>query len=243
MLQPSSVREGFLLLNFQEYAIFKTKMPSIKTTTPILGGSYYHLFNRGVNKQKIFYNNENYEYFLRLLNKFLYDYVHFLAYSLLSNHFHLILKIKEEVDLNNIDLKGNHSFNKENSSLNQIINNENEIGKLVVRQLKRLFITYSMAINNQEKRTGNLFDPKFKRLEITNQDYLEYAIFYTHYNPEKHGITNDFKDYRYSSYKAILSSSETKIDRKLVFELYGGKREFIYYHQIVHDERESIILE
>lgn len=218
-------------------------MPSIKTITPILGGSYYHIFNRGSNKQIIFFNIENEEYFLRLLNKFLSGYVHFLAYCLIPNHFHIILKVKEEIDIKNIDTSGNLSHSLKNDSSSCVITDENEIGKLVVKQLKRLFITYSMSINNQEKRTGNLFDPKYKRLEIINQDYLEYAIFYTHYNPEKHGITNDFKDYRYSSYNAILSSSATNIDRKLVLELFGGKNEFINYHQIVHDERESIILE
>jgi putative transposase len=145
--------------------------------------------------------------------------------------------------LNNIEHLENRFLKIDNRSFSQNITDEKEIGKLVVRQLKRLFITYSMAINNQEKRSGNLFDPKYKRLEITNQDYLEYAIFYTHFNPEKHGITNDFKDYRYSSYCAFLSSSETSIDRKLVLELFGGKSEFINYHRVMHDDRDSIILE
>ncbi len=92
-------------------------MPSIKTITPILGGSYYHLFNRGANKQIIFFNNENYQYFLRLLNKYLSGYVHFLAYCLITNHFHLILKIKEEIDLNKIEQLRNRSFKKENGSI------------------------------------------------------------------------------------------------------------------------------
>ena len=31
-------------------------MPSVKVITPLLGGGYYHIFNRGVNKQTIFFN-------------------------------------------------------------------------------------------------------------------------------------------------------------------------------------------
>ena len=56
-----------------------------------------------------------------------------------------------------------------------LITDENEIGKFVSNQFRRLFITYTMAINKQENRTGSLFDKNFKRLEITDNEYF---IFY-----------------------------------------------------------------
>lgn len=173
------------------FTIFKIKMPSIKTITPILGGSYYHIFNRGSNRQNIFYTPGNYTYFLKLLNEFLGNYVHFLAYALLPNHFHLVIKVNDEISVEQTGNTGNRSLKEENGSFGSlsIIKDENEVGKAVVRQLKRLFITYAMAINKQENRVGNLFDPKYKRLEITNHEYLEYVVFYAHYNPEKHGLT------------------------------------------------------
>jgi hypothetical protein len=100
-----------------------------------------------------------------------------------------------------------------------------------------------MAINNQENRVGNLFDPKYKRLLIENQDYLEYAIFYTHYNPEKHRITDNFRKYKYSSFKAINGIGKTSMPRDFVLELFGGKKEFLNYHNVLHEERTEIILE
>ena len=100
-----------------------------------------------------------------------------------------------------------------------------------------------MAINKQEKRIGNFFDRTFKRLKISEQDYLEYIIFYTHYNPEKHGLTDNFKYYKYSSYRAITSTSKTNVNREFVFDLFGGEGEFRNYHAVMHDERESLILE
>lgn len=103
-------------------------MPSIKTLTPILGGSYYHIFNRGSNRKNIFYTTENYNYFLKLLNNFLNQYVHFLAYALLPNHFHLVIKVKEEIIKENL---GNRSLKEENGSLSTI-NDEVEDGKQVV---------------------------------------------------------------------------------------------------------------
>ena len=120
-------------------------MPSIKTITPILGGRYYHIFNRGANRQLVFYNPENYKYFLKLLNEFLSDYMHFFAYCLLPNHFHLVVKIKDEIYQPDKENQENRSLSTENIKNGSFkkITNEVEIGKLAVRQLKRLFITYA----------------------------------------------------------------------------------------------------
>ena len=201
-------------------------MPSVKVITPILGGHYYHLFNRGINRQTIFFRPVNYLYFLRQMSNFLDGYVHFMAYCLLPNHFHFVVKIKDEL---NIDGK--------------ILISEEDIGKVVSNQFRSIFISYSMAINNQENRSGGLFESKFKRLEIEDEEYLKYAIFYTHFNPQKHGIESDFRKYEHSSYHSILSSKATKIDRDLVLEIFGGKQEFVSYHQFFWDEKDAIVIE
>ncbi|MFV0589919.1 MAG: transposase [Draconibacterium sp.] len=72
-------------------------MPSIKNIIPLQAGSYYHLFNRGINHQNIFFQERNYHYFLQLLNKNLLEFIDVLAYCLLPNHFHLIIRVKEEI--------------------------------------------------------------------------------------------------------------------------------------------------
>lgn len=201
-------------------------MPSLKIITPISGGSYYHIFNRGINRQDIFFNENNYHYFLRLVDKFLTSYVSILAYCLLKNHFHLVIKVTETILEDAVE-----------------ISDEEAIGKIVSNQLRKLFIAYSMALNNQEKRTGSLFDKNFKRIEITENEYLKYAIFYTHYNPEKHGIAINFKQYRFSSYSACINNKSTKIDRNLVLDIFGGKEGFLNYHSVMHDERDNFIAE
>lgn len=201
-------------------------MPSIKIITPILGGRYYHLFNRGANRQNIFFSDANYEYFLRLLDKYLSGYVHFLAYSLLTNHFHLIIKVKDEL------VTGD-----------EVIISEEKIGRLLVGQLRSMFIAYTMAVNVQENRTGALFESKYKRLEIEDDDYLRYAIFYVHYNPEKHGVSDNFRNYRFCSYSAFFRNKPSKIDRDFVFGFWGGLDEFASYHAYLHEEKEAIVIE
>ncbi len=200
-------------------------MPSIKTSTPILAGKYYHLFNRGTNRQNIFFSAANYAYFLSLMDKFLSKYMSILAYCLLPNHFHMVVKI-----------------NDHQSSIKDPIPSSDP-GKLAVRQLMKLFLTYAMAINKQEKRVGNLFAPKYKRLNISSDEYLKYLVFYTHYNPEKHGIIDSFFSYSFSSYKAICSGKNTKLDRELVLDIFDGLDNFLNYHAVLYKERKDLELE
>ena len=60
---------------------------------------YYHIFNRGINSSIIFQNEDNMAYFLSLIDKHLVEKVNILAYCLMNNHFHLIVKIIEEESL------------------------------------------------------------------------------------------------------------------------------------------------
>lgn len=162
------------------------------------------------------------------------DYISVLAYCLLPNHFHLVIKINDLIRIPSLQKDGIPK---------QAITNEVEIGKFVSNQLRRLFITYTMAINKQEDRTGSLFDKNFKRIEITENEYLLYAIFYTHFNPEKHGIVTNFRTYKFSSHQAIISDSSTRVDKNLVLKIFDGKDEFINYHYGWHEEKKNIILE
>jgi len=56
---------------------------------------YYHIFNRGAHKSKIFFLEENYRYCLRLLKKYSSQYsASILAYCLMPNHYHLVCQQK-----------------------------------------------------------------------------------------------------------------------------------------------------
>jgi len=58
-------------------------------------GHYYHLYNRGNNRHLIFFEQENYLYFLRLVRRHLIEQtLDVLAYCLMPNHYHLLVQCK-----------------------------------------------------------------------------------------------------------------------------------------------------
>ena len=52
---------------------------------------YYHIFNRGINSNIIFQNEDNMSYFLKLMDKHLSKKVEVVAYCLMNNHFHFVV--------------------------------------------------------------------------------------------------------------------------------------------------------
>ncbi|MBM3240097.1 transposase [Candidatus Poribacteria bacterium] len=60
-------------------------------------GEYYHLYNRGNNFQPIFFEHNNYLYFLRLLRKCLViEATEIVVYCLMPNHYHLVVYLKTD---------------------------------------------------------------------------------------------------------------------------------------------------
>lgn len=68
----------------------------MQANTPLEYGKYYHIYNRGVNGAKLFYTASNYEHFLRLYERYLNPVIDTFAWCLLGNHFHLLIRVKEE---------------------------------------------------------------------------------------------------------------------------------------------------
>lgn len=65
-----------------------------KRANVVEAGNYYHLYNRGVNKEKIFFSDRNYSYFLFRLADYFKSTADVLAYCLMPNHFHLLVLVR-----------------------------------------------------------------------------------------------------------------------------------------------------
>lgn len=170
---------------------------------------FYHIYNRGNNKEDLFFESENYLHFLNLVKKHIVPMADIYGYCLLKNHFHFLIKIKSVEELTSID-----KINLDKLS----------------QPLSNLFNAYTKAINKKYNREGSLFKVRFKRNRITDINYLRNVICYIHLNPYKHGFTNNYKDYLYSSFKSFLSLKPTVLKRKEILELFEDKENFIQAH-------------
>lgn len=175
-------------------------------------GQYYHIYNRGNNKENIFIEEKNYGYFLEKMKKYLLPIADVYAYCLLKNHFHIVLRIKDNEDL------------------------PEKFKKKIHLPFSNLFNSYAKSINTSYGRIGSLFQEHLQRNRIENEEYLKQLIVYVHLNPIKHKFTKSFETYLHSSYRSFVSDKETSIDRSFILELFGGIENFKFYH----DERRLV---
>lgn len=199
-------------------------------------GEYYHIYNRGNSKQKIFRDKEDYLRFIALLyiantsDKFnIYDLKKYAnsdiyekeksdslvgigSYCLMPNHFHILITEKVEGGISNF--------------------------------MQKLSTAYAMYYNKKYERSGSLFEGKFKSKHIDKDNYFKYLFSYVHLNPIKL-IQKDWKEkgiknkteaikylnkYEYSSYLDFVEEERFQnkiLDLKEFPKYFSNKKSFI----------------
>ncbi len=179
---------------------------------------YYHVYNRGNSKQKIFLDKKDYLRFIGLLyacnqkdslkignlnkGQTLFDIerkeslVSIGAYCLMPNHFHLLITQSGDDNISNF--------------------------------MQKLSTAYCMYFNKKYKRAGSLFEGKFKAQHLNTDRYLKYLLSYIHLNPVKltqkdwkeKGVKNEkeaveyLHKYPYSSFLDYINT--TRIEGKIL---------------------------
>jgi hypothetical protein len=105
---------------------------------PLTAGRYFHIYNQGVNGEDLFKERRNYLYFIRQYARYCSEVFETYAYSLLKNHFHLFIYVRENVSVLRYDGKGELNLNPST-------------------QLSHFFNSYAQSINKAYGRTGPLF--------------------------------------------------------------------------------------
>jgi len=194
--------------------------------TPFEEGCFYHVYNRTVDKQPMFKSESNYQYFLKQYNKYMSPVADTYAYCLLPNHFHLLLRIKEN-DLMLTDLT---SFQKL-SNLSSLSIQDKSAQELVSHQFRKFFQSYAMAFNKEQNRLGTLFQTPFKRTHVKEDSYFTQLIYYIHSNPQHHNLIDDFRNWKWSSYSRILLDTPYALKKDEVINWFGNKDVYKEYHQ------------
>jgi len=136
----------------------------------------FHCYNRGNNKQKIFFSESNYLYFLSKIKNHLCPRLDVLAYCLMPNHFHLLVHIPEDCDM--ISLTNNWRI---------------------------MLSSYTRAINKQNEWTGSLFQQKTKSREMGSDLQTLVCLNYIHQNPISAGLVQKMEDWKFSSFGSYAS--------------------------------------
>lgn len=176
-------------------------MPAKNSIKQYAENCFYHVYNRGVDKRDIFFDDLDYRVFLHLLKFYLspqdlkYQSEHPLTEvtGIIPVRLHLFETLPNEIDLLAYCLMPNHFH----LLLKQITSDG------VTKLLRRISIVYAMYFNKRHKRVGHLFQGIFKAALIDKDSYLLHLSRYIHLNPtELTGIIP--VNYPYSSYEYYL---------------------------------------
>jgi REP element-mobilizing transposase RayT len=183
----------------------------MQATIPLEAGRVYHLYNRGNNREDLFRDAFDYQCFLQQYRKYIQPRVDTLAYCLMGNHFHLMVRIRVAPRV------PDDPWDASSRSVSQAFSN--------------YFNAYARTVNQRHKRSGKLFAEHFGRIEVGDEGYFARLVTYIHRNPQRHGFVADFRSWRWSSYAAMCSRGPTLVERTEVLNWYGGLREFENAHQ------------
>lgn len=176
-------------------------------------GCFYHIYNRGNNRDKLFLENRNYYYFLDCYIKYIRPIAGTFAYCLLPNHFHFLIRIRETWQ----DLETCQALN-------------------ISKQFSNFFNAYAKAINKQYQRTGSLFQKPFRRKCIKSQEQLTQTLLYIHFNPVNHGFVKDPIEWPYSSFIDFYADRKSFILKTEVLSWFQNKTTFIKVHKAYAEE-------
>ena len=187
-----------MLLNLQRNQI-RTQMPRQSRKKSSTG--IYHVMLRGINKQDIFEEEEDYVRMKEILIKLnerrdeqghpLPQAYSMYAYCLMSNHIHLLIRERNEG---------------------------------IAETMKRLGIGYAAYFNKKYQRSGHLFQDRFRSEPVESMEYFIILLRYIHQNPVKAAIVKDVGDYPWSSWREytdvpVLCDTRTVLNRSSLEDL------------------------
>jgi putative transposase len=202
-------------------------------------GEFYHVYNRGVEKRVIFLDEFDRRRFTELL---------YAANSHQPIDLRYVLRTHSSIfDWDRGEpLVAIGAYCLMNNHFHILLTPLEEGG--VSKFMNKLCTSYSMYFNRKYKRTGALFEGKFKAKHATSDEYLKYLFAYIHLNPIKQ-IQPDWKEqgikdvsaayehisnYKYSSfvdYQAVLRPERCIIN----------SHSFPEYFLTINDHKQELI--
>jgi len=142
-------------------------------------GYIYHIYNQGNNRQKIFFERENYLFFLKKMKTHLLPFCDILAYCLMPNHFHWMVLVNElelsRSELNKLSRSATSSFRaSQGLTQSQTLTEKRQSFNDSIGVMLR---SYTRAINKQRSTTGALFRKATKAECLNNTNGVSPSFF------------------------------------------------------------------
>jgi putative transposase len=184
-------------------------------------GQFYHIYNHGIGFENIFHTNDNYLFFLKKYAEYLNEVVDTYAYCLMPNHFHFLIRVKDNLPgfknlAGSTDHKLYHASNHP-----------------VIKGFSDFFNSYAKSFNKINGRKGSLFQKNFRKNEIKTELQWQDTFLYIHMNPVKHGFVKEPKDWKWSSLHAYRNLNKPSlIERSFYLNYFDSWENYNYIAEI-----------
>ena len=206
----------------------------------------YHCMTRTVNGEMLFKDREK-----EMLRKMLWQVAEFcgaeiLTYCVMTNHFHVLLRIPEPTVLSDVELMRRYKVlypkpTKFQSASTKVMESQLDAGGEVADEIRRKLQArmgdvseymktvkqrFSVWYNRNHNRYGTLWADRFKSVLVEGQgNPLQTMAAYIDLNPVRAGLVDDPKDYRFCGYaEAVAGLVEAKRGLIYLWRDHGAKR-------------------
>lgn len=199
---------------------------------PLIKNQIYHVFNRGIAKEPIFFNKRDYLRFIEVINfyrfsspEMRFSYYNRLEYSSKKNFLDdLESKGEQQVNIYSYCLMPNH--------FHFVLREITEDG--IKNFAGNLQNSYAKYFNTKMKRTGSLFQEMFKAVRIESDEQLLHTVRYVHLNPLTSYLVKDFNQlvkYPWSSLNDYLTeiNSTPFLDTSFINAFYKSNEQFLSF--------------
>ena len=211
-------------LEIIEIILYDSNMPGRNVIKHYASESYYHVYNRGIDKSPIFLDKQDYSVFINLFKRYLssepvidnkgreYPWlkprIQLLAFCLMPNHFHMLVLQEDE--------------------------------KAITDLIRYITTSFSMYFNKKYRRRGPVFENRFRAVHIDSQQYLDHISRYIHLNP---GRTR-YKSWEWSSISYYEGKKEAVwLNTMDILDMFDSKEQYLKFvndYKELHDELEII---
>lgn len=178
----------------------------------IIPGLPHHIVQRGHNRQQVFQDDRDFQYYLSNLEEWKQALgLTVYSYCLMTNHVHLVVGVSDEA-------------------------------AAIPELMKRLAGRQTRYTNQRRKRSGSLWEGRYKTSPIDSDAYLLGCCRYVELNPVKVGLVERAELYPWSSYPARIGREISDwLDEPSAFTALADTpaRRIARYRSFVSDTAES----